>query len=279
MGSLSRAWREPIAPDVQPPQVSLIIPTLNEADNLPILADRIRSAMRGRTYEIIIVDDASRDGTQQVAGRLSAEHPMCLLVREHPTGGLGGAVIHGMEAARGEILVVMDADLQHPPEALPALLAPLESDEADFVIGSRHVSGASVDGQWSVFRRVNSAVATLLARPIAGRVSDPMSGFFSLRRQTFLAAQRLEPMGYKIGLELMCKCRVQRIREVPIQFGTRLGGSSKLSTKEQVRYVQHLASLYCFAFPRLSAVINPSAGPGAQPISARAISQTLRRAA
>jgi dolichol-phosphate mannosyltransferase len=104
-----------------------------------------------------------------------------------------------------------------------------------------------------VLRRVNSWVATLLARPFAGRVCDPMSGFFALRRATFARGTRLAPLGYKIGLELMCKCRVGRVAEVPIHFATRERGESKLTVKEQFRYLEHLSRLYDFTFPRLSA--------------------------
>jgi dolichol-phosphate mannosyltransferase len=98
-------------------------------------------------------------------------------------------------------------------------------------------------------------VATLLARPFAGGVSDPMSGFFALRRESFAAAGRLSPLGYKVGLELMCKCRVKRVAEIPILFGLRARGQSKLSFKQQFRYLEHLSRLYDFAYPRASPAI------------------------
>jgi dolichol-phosphate mannosyltransferase len=178
-----------------------------------------------------------------------------LIVREQPKNGLGGAVLDGISGARGEYLVVMDADLQHPPAKLPELLAPLEKGEADFVLGSRHVAGGSVGEKWGLFRKINSGIATLLARPFAGRVLDPMSGFFALKRQTFDRARRLTPLGYKIGLELMCKCRVQNVREVPIHFAERTRGQSKLSLREQFRYLEHLSRLYDFCYPRLSPIV------------------------
>src|SRR5262249_25617465 len=154
--------------------------------------------------------------------------PLRLIVREVPKDGLGGAVLHGIAQSRGKYLVVMDADLQHPPEKLPELLAPLENetDETDFVLGSRNVAGGSTGEEWGMFRKINSEVATLLARPFAGRTRDPMSGFFALRRSTFDQAMRLTPLGYKIGLELMCKCRVKKVREVPIHFAERTRGQS-----------------------------------------------------
>ncbi|HEY7089314.1 MAG TPA: polyprenol monophosphomannose synthase, partial [Tepidisphaeraceae bacterium] len=184
-----------------PPQISLIIPTLNEAENLPALVGQIGQALAGRSYEILIIDDNSRDNTPQVCAELSRSNPLRLIVRQAPKDGLGGAVLHGMNEALGQYLVVMDADLQHPPSKLPELLAPLETNEADFVLGSRHVPGGSVGERWGMLRKINSSIATALARPFAGAVRDPMSGFFALKRETFDGAQRLTPLGYKIGLE------------------------------------------------------------------------------
>ncbi|MDB5327708.1 MAG: arnC 3, partial [Phycisphaerales bacterium] len=138
-----------------------------------------------------------------------------------------------------------------PPEALPSLVALLENDEADFVIGSRYVQGGSIEGGWSAYRRLNSQIATLLARPFAGKVADPMSGFFAMKRVSYEQAARLTPLGYKIALELLCKARVKRVREVPIRFGQRTAGESKLSFKEQFRYLEHLSRLYDFSYPRL----------------------------
>jgi dolichol-phosphate mannosyltransferase len=147
----------------------------------------------------------------------------------------------------------MDADLSHDPRDLPRLLARAAAG-ADLVLGSRYVPGGSTGQRWGVFRRINSRVATLLARPFAGRVTDPMSGFFALKRSTLERAQRLTPLGYKIGLELMSKCRVERVREVPIHFKTRAHGRSKLTVAQQFRYLEHLSRLYDFTFPRLSPV-------------------------
>jgi dolichol-phosphate mannosyltransferase len=234
--------------------ISIVVPALNEAENLPTLLQQVSQALAGRNYEVIIVDDNSKDNTRQVCAELSQKYPLRLMVREQPKNGLGGAVLDGIHQARGEYLVIMDADLQHPPSKLPELLAPLERGEADFVLGSRHVAGGSVGEKWGVFRKINSGIATFLARPFAGRTLDPMSGFFALKRQTFDRAQRLTPLGYKIGLELMCKCRVQNVREIPIHFAERTRGQSKLSLREQFRYLEHLSRLYDFCYPRLSPI-------------------------
>ena len=236
--------------------LSIIVPTLNEAENLPLLVPRIAAAMVGREYEIIVVDDDSRDDTRAVCARLAEQYPLTLRVRERPKDGLSGAVLTGFGLAKGDILAVMDADLQHPPETLPLLIEPLDKGEADFVLGSRHAPGGTVEERWGVLRRINSRVATWLARPFTGPgVTDPMSGFFALRRSTLERAQRLTPLGYKIGLELMSKCRVGRVREVPIHFKTRAHGRSKLTVAQQFRYLEHLSRLYDFTFPRLSPVV------------------------
>jgi dolichol-phosphate mannosyltransferase len=239
---------------VESARVSIIVPALNEAENLPILLPRVHAAMNGRPYEIIIVDDNSKDATSVVCEELARTYPLTLIVRRQPKDGLSGAVLEGMAKATGDIFVVMDADLQHPPEKLPELIGKLDRDEADFVVGSRYVKGGSTENEWGLFRKINSLLATLLARPFAGKTSDPMSGFFALKRETYQGATRLTPLGYKIGLELMCKGRVSRVAEVPIHFGMRERGESKLSLKQQFKYLEHLSRLYDYTFPRASPI-------------------------
>lgn len=234
--------------------LSIIVPAWNEAENIPLLVPRVAAALGGRRFEILIVDDGSRDGTADVCAQLAQTFPLRLLVRDPPRYGLSGAVLDGIAATTGATIVVMDADLQHPPERICALLEALDH-EADFALGSRYVPGGSTDDKWTLFRKINSSVATVLARPFAGRVRDPMSGFFALRRSTFDRAQRLTPLGYKIALELMCKCRVNKVQEVPIHFGLRTRGESKLTLKQQFRYLEHLSRLYDFTFPRASPIL------------------------
>ncbi|MEO6437473.1 MAG: glycosyltransferase, partial [Tepidisphaeraceae bacterium] len=238
-------------------QVSIIVPALNEGPNLAPLAERIDAVLRGRAggYEVIVVDDNSRDDSRAIAAELGQRFPFRMIVRDDPKDGLSGAVLCGIAEARGEYLVVMDADLQHPPEKLPDLLDPLERGKSEFVLGSRYVPGGSTGEQWGFFRKINSSVATFLARPFAGRTTDPMSGFFAMKRSTYDRAQRLTPLGYKIGLELMCKCRVRDVREIPIHFAERTRGQSKLTLKQQFRYLEHLSRLYDFTFPRASPVV------------------------
>ena len=233
-------------------ELSVVVPTLNEAANLPFLVQRIGGALRGRSYEILIVDDGSRDDTPAVCERLRERYPVFLHVRREATDGLSGAVLYGMSRARGEYLVVMDADLQHPPEQILELVQPLERGEAEFVIGSRYVDGGTTDQKWGPLRRVNSTLATVLSRPLAGRTRDPMSGFFALPAETLLRAENLQPVGYKIALELLCKCRVRRVREVPIRFGLRQTGESKLNIRQRLDFLDHLSRLYEHCYPRAS---------------------------
>jgi dolichol-phosphate mannosyltransferase len=223
--------------------VSVIVPTFREAANLPVLAESIRAALMATSYEIVVVDDDSRDGTEDICSELSKSLPLRLLVRRGERG-LASAVVHGMKSANGQFLVVMDADLSHPPEAIPALLAPLRAG-ADFVIGSRYVAGGSTEEGWGFYRWLNSKAATLLAWPLA-KVRDPMAGFFALPRSLFENAAALDPIGYKIGLELLVKCRCRRVVEVPIHFRNRLHGESKLNLREQINYLRHLGRLYRF---------------------------------
>ncbi|MEZ6129359.1 MAG: glycosyltransferase family 2 protein [Planctomycetaceae bacterium] len=231
--------------------VSIVVPTFQEAQNIPELVVRLFSASQSAqlSAELIIVDDNSGDGTVELCEYLAALYPIRLITRTNERG-LSTAVIHGLQEATGEYVVVMDADLSHPPLSVPELLIPLQSGTADFVIGSRYVDGGSLDESWSFFRRLNSRVAGLLARGLT-RANDPMAGFFAIRRDTLGNLKRLNPCGYKIGLELIVRCDCRRIAEVPIHFEDRKHGASKLNIREQGLYLQHLFRLYAFRYPEL----------------------------
>ena len=239
---------------MNPVDVSVIVPTYCEAENLPVLAPRVAAALEqaNLTFEIVIVDDNSPDATPQVCAELAKQFPVRLEVRTTERG-LSSAVIHGMKMASGEVFVVMDADLSHPPEQIPELVHSLKAG-ADFVIGSRYVRGGSTAEGWGLFRWLNSTVATLLAWPLTS-TRDPMAGFFALRRDTFAAAKHLDPIGYKIALELLVKCRCKNVRETPIHFENRLHGSSKLSFKEQINYLRHLKRLYEFKYGAMARLL------------------------
>lgn len=226
------------------PEISVIVPTYCEAENLSTLVPRVNSALQGTGIrgEILIVDDNSPDNTEQVCGELAAEYPLRLIVRKTERG-LSSAVIEGMRQAQGAVLVVMDADLSHPPERIPEMVHAVRCGGADFAIGSRYVAGGGTEEGWGLFRWLNSKVATWLARPLTN-ARDPMAGFFALSRARFQSARHLDPVGYKIGLELIVKCGCRQITEVPILFARRFRGKSKLSIKEQVNYLRHLGRLY-----------------------------------
>lgn len=233
----------------RPAAVSIIVPTYREAPNLRPLTERVFAAttQASLTAELIIVDDDSRDGSVEHIDELSRIHPVRIVVR---TGerGLSSAVIRGFAEAHHDVLVVMDADLSHPPETIPALVRLIQEDQADFAIGSRYVAGGRTTN-WSFLRRLNSWAATLLARPLTS-VRDSMSGFFALHRRTLQQAAPLNPVGYKIGLELMVKTGCRRCVEVPIEFADRAAGQSKLTFREQLRYLRHVLQLYWFRWAR-----------------------------
>lgn len=241
-----------IRPMPAPNAVSIIVPTFREAPNIEPLVRRAFAAMKsaGVVAEMIIVDDNSQDGTEQVVSRLSAEFPVKLIVRREERG-LSSAVVAGFMEAKNERIVVLDADLQHPPEMIPTLAAALDDPACDFVIGTRYAQGGSVAESWPWHRRLGSLAATLLARPLTP-VSDPMSGFFAIRRSTWgQAASKINPLGYKIALELYVKCGCKQPVEVPIRFESRVAGESKLTFATQLAYRRHLQRLYAFRFPKL----------------------------
>lgn len=234
-----------LAPPIAAPptQVSVIVPTYHEVANLPHLIARLAKLRDAASLdlELILMDDDSNDGSDAYVRNCG--RPWVRLVnRKGRPRGLSPAVIDGFDEARFPLIVVMDADLSHPPEAIPEMLQRLDAGD-EFVLGSRYVEGGSTDDDWGLFRWINSRVATLLSRPLT-HVSDPMSGFFAMHKNQIPPRHRLNPVGYKIALELIVKARLSRISEVPIHFADRTLGYSKLSLKEQLRFIQHLSRLY-----------------------------------
>lgn len=225
--------------------LTVIVPTYREADSLPHLIQRL-AAVRERfdAMDVLVMDDDSRDGSVELIESLKADW-IRIVVRTSDRG-LSPAVLDGLRRARGDVLACMDADLSHPPEALEGMLNKLEQG-ADFVIGSRYVDGGTTADDWGFLRWFNSRVATLLARPLVS-TRDPMSGFFALARSTFEHGRDFNPVGYKIALELIVKCRCERVVEVPIHFENRRFGESKLTLKQQLLYLQHLRRLYIHKF-------------------------------
>ncbi|EPZ35129.1 Glycosyl transferase, family 2 domain-containing protein [Rozella allomycis CSF55] len=240
-------------PSTELPKVSIIVPTYKECANLEPLTQRISASLGSIPYELIIVDDNSQDGTSELASKLSKKYPLHLLVRTNERG-LSGAVLHGFAASRGQLMICMDADLQHPPEVLGAMVERLK--ESEFVIGTRYMDGLmKVDEGWPVYRRVISQGARLMARPLTG-MSDPMTGYFGIRRDVYeRGVRRVSAIGFKICLEMYVKCGVKKHAEVPIDFGVRVHGESKLSSKVIVNYLKHLIELYLYKMPIVIAMI------------------------
>jgi len=234
-------------------RITVVVPTYREVENLPYLIDRLAKVRQahGLDLDVLIMDDNSQDGSAElVAGR--PEDWVKIVVRTTDRG-LSPSVLDGMKRATGDVLVCMDADLSHPPEAIPLMLHKLE-EGADFVIGSRYVPGGSTSDDWGFLRWLNSRVATLLARPLTS-ARDPMAGFFAFRRSTFAGGHDFNPVGYKIGLEFIVKCGCERVVEVPIHFEDRQLGKSKLTMRQQLLYIKHLRRLYTFKFGAWSQLV------------------------
>lgn len=226
--------------------VSVIVPCYKEADNLPLLCQRFQQiTQQFDQCELIIVDDNSQDGSEELVQQLQQRYTWLRLIVRKAARSLSLSVIAGFQQAKYSILVCMDADLSHPPEKIIDMVNTLYSREADFVIGSRYVDEGKIDKQWSLLRRLSSKVSTIMAMVLVN-AKDPMSGFFCLRKSTFQSAAHLNPIGYKIGLELMVKCRCKKIEEVPITFMDRQKGKSKYSLKQVIYYFRLLARLLAY---------------------------------
>jgi len=229
---------------VEKPDISVIIPTFREAGNICLLVERIAQELR-KTYEVIIVDDDSRDGIEDVVRTLQPQYPVSLKVRRSLPRDLSLSVLDGLSLARGETLVVMDGDLSHPPEVIPRMVEEIRQQRADFVIGSRFIDGGSASFGW--WRRLNAELSRWPARLLVS-VHDPLSGFFAFPRRLWHRDITLNPIGFKIGLELMVKLRPQNIRELPIVFENRGDGKSKLTLWERWKYLRHVARLLKFRY-------------------------------
>src|SRR3954449_5313347 len=213
-------------------QLSVVVPTFNERDNVGALFRKLEAALHGIAWEVIYVDDNSPDGTWDVVRALARQDSRVRCIRRIGRRGLSGACIEGILASSAPCAAVIDADLQHDETQLPKMLALLQSGEADLVVGSRYVEGASADSfdkQRAGFSMLATSVAKKLLRV---NVADPMSGFFAIRRERFeQLAPELSTQGFKILLDIVASARGSlRIREIPYTFGSRLHGESKLDS-------------------------------------------------
>ncbi|WP_058046902.1 glycosyltransferase [Streptomyces roseifaciens] len=245
------------APRAVTEAVTVLVPTFNEAGNVEELLRRLGAALPTRlsSCEVVFVDDSTDDTAEAIrkAAR-TCPYPVTVIRRREPVGGLGGAVVEGMRAAGTGTgtqepgwIVVMDADLQHPPELVPDLVEAGVREGADLVVASRYRPGGSRAGLAGSRRVAVSRAATWLAKGAFPRllrgISDPMSGFFAVRRETVASTEELRPLGYKILMELAVRCRPASVTELPFAFQDRFSGESKSSAREGFRFLGHLTTL------------------------------------
>ncbi|MET9982734.1 glycosyltransferase [Streptomyces sp. WAC04189] len=232
----------------EPGAVTIVVPTFNESGNVRRLLRLITDAVPARLpCEVVFVDDSTDDTPDVIrAAAPDCPFPVTVLHRDEPAGGLGGAVVEGMKAAGSDWIVVMDGDCQHPPSLVPELVATGERTGAGLVVASRYVKGGSRAGLAGSYRIAVSRAATWLTKALFPRrlhgISDPMSGFFAIRRGE-VTAEVLAPLGYKILLELAVRSRPQTVTEVPFVFEERFAGESKSTAQEGMRFLRHLAGL------------------------------------
>jgi dolichol-phosphate mannosyltransferase len=231
----------------EPLYFSLVIPTYNESKNIEALVSilsNLLDRLLPNDYELIVVDDDSPDRTWEIAQSLMPDYPQLRVMRREDERGLSTAVIRGWQIARGQILGVIDGDLQHPPEVLLKMLEAIDQG-ADLVVGSRHIEGGGVS-DWGFARRCLSRGAQLLGLIIlpgvVGRVSDPMSGYFMVRHSA-IADREMNPLGYKILIEVMGRGNIGEVAEVGYVFQERQAGASKVTWKQYVEYIFHLLRL------------------------------------
>ena len=225
------------------PLLSIIVPTYNEADNIIHLIYRIEKVLtKSIDYEVIVVDDDSPDGTALVASNLGENYPVRVILRKD-VRGLASAVVRGFDCSKAQMLIVIDADLQHPPETIPLLVRQI-CNGADIAISSRYALGGGME-KWRITRRFISKFATILTKIMLAKtrdVSDPLSGFFAVTKKT-VEDVRLRPIGYKILLEVLALGRYNTVSEIPYTFYERVEGKTKYNTKEVINFLHHLISL------------------------------------
>jgi dolichol-phosphate mannosyltransferase len=214
------------------PELSVVVPTFNERDNVTVLYRRLDATLKGVAWEVVFVDDNSPDGTWQVVRGLARQDSRVRCIRRIGRRGLSGACIEGILASSAPYAAVIDADLQHDESQLPKMLGLLQGGEAELVVGSRYIEGGSADS-FNKQRAGASQLATEVAKRVLGvQVKDPMSGFFMIRRDRFeQLAPQLSTQGFKILLDIIATARGElRTIEVPFTFGSRQHGESKLDS-------------------------------------------------
>ncbi|MCP5030374.1 MAG: glycosyltransferase family 2 protein [Actinomycetia bacterium] len=221
-----------------------MVPTYNERDNITTLLDRLGQVLIDFDYEIIVVDDDSPDQTWLLAEQRAESDRRIRLLRRVGRRGLSSAVVEGMTAAQGSVLAVIDADLQHDEAILPQLVSAVIDDDVDVSLGSREAPGGDY-GEFGPIRRAVSWGGAQLARQLTGiTVSDPMSGYFCVSRARFDEVRStINPLGFKILLELLARGRQPRVAEVGYQFRSRTRGQTKLTSGVALAYLRALVDL------------------------------------
>lgn len=235
--------------------VSVIVPTYNETLNITPLTERLSTAMTkaGIPFELLFMDDESEGSvaTEKIVTSLKRKgHNVRVHMRTRKEGrGLSSAVLMGFRMAKYDIILCMDADLQHEPEAVPSMVRPVVEKRCAYTVGSRNVKHGGLGFDWSLTRRLISSGATLLAKPVSPS-TDPMSGFFCTTKKVLERSNSINPVGFKINLEIMARCGVtaSQLLDVPITFRERVAGESKLTMKQNVEYVKQLLDLYWHLF-------------------------------
>jgi dolichol-phosphate mannosyltransferase len=233
----------------QHPAATVVLPTLNERATVADLLKELDKHLSAQSFstEILIVDDSSTDGTVEAALAVQTTIGVRAIVRKNQKG-LASAVLRGFDESLGQVCLVMDADGSHTPSLAPALLRQVISGKAEMAIGSRYVEGGGIKN-WGIRRRLISLGATLLAQPLTHgeHVTDPISGFFAIDKR-ILGRGQVNPLGYKIGFEILVCCRPHPVAELPYVFQDRLAGKSKMSPKQMTEYMRQVGQLYRYTY-------------------------------
>lgn len=242
------------------PDLSIIIPTYNEAENVQPTIQKISHTLRNSDvpFEIIIVDDNSTDETQKIVIDLIARRYPVVLITRTKDPGLSQSVMEGIERARGNVVVVTDADLSHDISIIPDMYKEIKTTNTDIVIGSRYMPSGGIK-DWPLKRRIISCGATFLSRILFPQITDPVSGFFAIKKDLVIHTVSIKPRGYKILLEFLGKCRWHSVKELPYTFQNRKQGNSKLKTSTMVDFLRQLINISLFpgrAWDELRKIIN-----------------------
>ncbi len=225
-------------------ELSVVVPVYNERANIPLLVSRLSTALAGISYEVVFVDDFSPDGTAEAVRVAAAGDARCRLINRCGQRGLSGAAVQGMLSAQAPLVAVIDADLQHDETLLPRMKAALESGPADLAVATRYAAGGSGESLGGTRHALSAFGGQLVRRLFGIRLSDPLSGFFMVRRELVeKVARRLSPDGFKILADLVISApRTTRIVELPYRFGVRQHGESKLDSRVALEFAALLAS-------------------------------------